>query len=233
MTATCAALLFVFRGASAGALQPASYTSFNDHGTFITTLAGERLGTEEFRIRSLGDRIEAQAVIHLTVTKNGTPIHFETLSDLILDSALNPLSYRWTQKVPESSRLRIDFGADAARVRYDTVRGRHEVREFSLPQDTVILDDNVIHQYELVAMRYDKTGGEQSFRAFIPQEGIPGVLTVENLGTEAVSVEGKKMSCRHLVVTTDLAHIDLWIDQHEYLQKLEIASSQLIVVRQQ
>jgi hypothetical protein len=138
------------------------------------------------------------------------------------------------QKIPESSRIQIDFGPTAARVRYETTSGRRELRQFELPRGTIILDDNVVHQYELAAMRYSNAvGGKQSFHAFIPQEGVPGVLTLEALGTETISVDHRQESCRHLLMTTDMARVDLWTDPQDRLRKLEIPSAGLVAFRKQ
>ncbi|MGH9378143.1 MAG: hypothetical protein ACRD1I_05025 [Terriglobia bacterium] len=148
-------------------------------------------------------------------------------------SNLEPATYRWSQTVPQKSRLQIEFSSGAARARYDTVHGHQDVRQFNLPADTIVLDDNAVHQYELAAMRYDRTtGGTQTFHAFIPQEGLPGVLTIQSAGVENINVGGKPESCRHLVLITELAHIDLWTDPGEHLQKMEIAASGLIATRQ-
>lgn len=201
----------------------------DDRGTFAIALRGERVGTESFEIHSRGGQIEARAETSLTVS--GT--HFASSSSLTLNPDLDPLIYRWSQTTPQKSSLQIDFGSGGARARYNTIRGRRDVRQFDLPPDTIILDDNAVHQYELAAMRYDRTpGGTQTFHALIPQEGIPGEVTLQSSGTEKISIGDKQVSCRHLILTTDRARVDLYVDSEERLQKMVIAASGLIATRQ-
>ncbi|HEV2419063.1 MAG TPA: hypothetical protein VGX94_14800 [Terriglobia bacterium] len=201
----------------------------DDHGTFVIALNGERVGTEKFEIRARDAQVEVRAETSLTV--NGT--RFETSSDLTLNASLNPLTYHWGQTTPQKSSLQIDFGPGGVRARYNTVRGRRDTRQFDLPPNSIILDDNAVHQYEIAAMRYDRTsGGTQTFHALIPQEGLPGMITLASAGTEAILIGNKQESCRHLILTTDLARVDLWVDAEEHLQKMEIAASGLIATRE-
>lgn len=186
------------------------------------------MGTENFEIHSHGGGVGAHANASLDVS--GT--HFETSSNLDLGPDLNPLVYRWSQTAPQKSSLQISFSRSGASARYNTVRGRRDIRQFQLPPDSLILDDNSVYQYELAVLRYDHaSGGTQTFRALIPQEAIPGAVTMQSTGIEKVQVGGKQESCRHLVITTDLARIDLWVNSEDQLEKMEIAASGLVAVR--
>lgn len=201
----------------------------DDHGTFIVALNGERVGTERFEIHARDAQVEARAETTLTV--NGT--RFETSSNFTLNAGLNPLTYRWNQTAPQRSSLQIDFGSGGVRARYNTVRGRRDTRQFDLPSDSIILDDNAVYQYEIAIMRYNRTsGGTQTFHALIPQEGLPGIITLASVGTEAIAIGNKQESCRHLILTTDMARVDLWVDPEQHLQKMEIAASSLIAMRE-
>lgn len=146
---------------------------------------------------------------------------------------MQPLTYTWSQKGPQSSHLEVDFSKPPARARYGTVSGEEDIREFGLSKDVVILDSNVIHHYQLVIDRYQRTkGGAQSFRAFIPQEALPGVVNVQEAGLESIKIAERTGTLRHLVVTTELARIDLWVDAQQRLQRLLIPALQFEAVRQ-
>lgn len=201
----------------------------DDHGVFDITLRGQRVGSERFEIRSNGEGVTAKAETSLSL--NG--VHYETTSNLMLSAALDPLVYRWTQSAPQKSSLQISFGPGGANARYNTVRGRRDRRQFNLPPDAIILDDNAVHQYEIAAMRYDITrGGAQTFHAFTPQEALPGSVTITSGGSEEISVGNRRETCRHLILTTDLARVDLWVDGKNHLQKMEIGASGLIAERE-
>jgi len=203
-----------------------------DQGTFLVSAAGRTIGTEKFEIRSSSEKVEAQAEIHLQVQQDGKTINLKTLPRLVLDPQLRPLTYTWSQKGPQSSQLEVDFRPSPATTRYKTVSGEEDNRDFDLPKDVIVLDDNVVHHYQLVISRYRLTaGGKQTFQAFIPQEALPGVLNVEEVGTEPTTLEGSTVKLRHLVVTTELARIHLWTDDQHRLQRMSIPEAQLEAIR--
>lgn len=147
-----------------------------DRGFFVISVAGQRIGTEAFDIRSAGDRFEAEAKIELRVEREGKVHEFRTAPKLVLDSALQPVTYTWDQKSPQPSHLEVDFRPSPAKARYKTVAGEEDRRDFQLPKDVVVLDGNVFHHYQLVVYRYRGTsGGKQTFQAFVPQEALPGL----------------------------------------------------------
>ena len=150
----------------------------------------------------------------------------------MLDAHLDPLSYTWNQKGTQSSQLSIDFRSQPAHVRYKTVNGQDDRRDFKLEKDVVVLDDNVIHHYQLAVARYDQAkGGTQVFHAFIPQEALPGVITLNYVGPEAVTVDGDKRTLRRFLLTTELAQISLWVDDQGHLQLVSAPDAQFQAMR--
>lgn len=205
-----------------GAGQAAPFRTLEDQGVFLLSVAGNKMGEEKFQIHPSGVNLEARAEIELRVARDGQELRFKTYPDLLLNLFLQPLTYHWRQEGSESSRIQIDFREGTAQVRYHTVNGRRDNREFDLPRDVVILDDNVVDQYEIAAWRYNMTsGGKQQFPAFIPQEALPGTITVEDAGAETLRIDGKREECTHLVMTTNLARVDLWMDSQHRLERLE------------
>ncbi len=212
----------------------AASSSLNDHGTFEISVAGRKIGRETFRIVPAGDTLIAEAEIELHTQKGGNALVFHSFPRLVLDSHLQPLSYTWVQRGAGNSRLRIDFTTAPVRADYRTLKGKDDGREFLLPKDVVILDDNVLNQYEILVDRYAQTSrGLQVFKAFIPQEALPGQLKIVETGTEQVTINGKSESLRHLRVTTDLARIDLWADSQGHVQQISVPALQFNAVRQQ
>ncbi|MGH6630611.1 MAG: hypothetical protein ACREB3_12835, partial [Burkholderiales bacterium] len=174
-------------------------------------MSGKRIGTETFEIRATGDRIEAEAKIEMRVQQEGKTFEFQTFPKLVLNPALQPMTYDWNQKGAQSSHLAIDFQTTPAKTRYKTVTGEADDRDFELSKDVVILDDNVFHHYQLIAQKYLRTaGGKQTFPAFVPQEALPGSLDVQDAGPDAVEIGGHKQTLHHLVFSTELKQIDVW-----------------------
>jgi hypothetical protein len=211
------------RGQAPSAAPP----DLNDHGTFEIFSAGANIGTETFEIRVRSDQIEAQGNVHLQVEQGGKKIEVRTSSSLLLDPQLNPLSYNWNQKGAQSSQLSVDFRTQPAQWGAKTVNGQNDQRNFKLDKDVIILDDNVVHHYQLAIARYDQAkGGTQAFRAFIPQEAVPGIITLKFVDSERVTVGGENRTLRRFLLTTELAQISLWVDDQGHLQLVSAPDAQ-------
>lgn len=201
---------------------------------FALFVSGREIGKEKFNIASTRGHIEAQAEIELRVERDGKVLNFKTFPNLVLDSELRPVTYSWKQKGPQSSSLELDFRPSPVQARYRTVAGDVDKRDFTLPKDVLILDDNVFHHYQLIVDRYKlTTGGKQTFQAFVPQEALPGVLTVEDAGEGTVNVQGHPKVLQHLLMTTELTRVDVWVDKQQRLQLVSIPEVQLEAVRQE
>ncbi|MGD1104464.1 MAG: hypothetical protein ABSA59_20655 [Terriglobia bacterium] len=215
-----------------GQAPSAAPPDLNDRGTFEIFAAGKSIGTETFEIRVRADQIEAQGTLHLQAEQDGKKIEVRTSSNLLLDPHFDPLSYTWNQKGAQSSQLNIDFRTQPVQALYKTVSGQDDRRDFKLDQDVIVLDDNVIHHYQLAVARYDQAkGGTQAFRAFIPQEAAPGVITLKSVGPEPVTVDGDKRTLRHFLLTTELAQISLWVDDQGHLQLVSAPDAQYQAMR--
>ena len=204
----------------------------DDEGVFVISLGGRPVGTERFKIHSSQGKVEAQGEIRLHLEQNGKTVGVQSFPDLVLDPQLRPVTYTWNQKGPQSSRLEVDFSGKLARVRYKTISGNEDNRDFALPPDVVVLDDNVVHHYQLIIARYQAMGGgKQTFRVFVPQEALPSLLTVEDMGNAATAIDGVTANLRHLVITTDITHIDLWVDDQQHIERFSVPEAQLEAIR--
>ena len=219
-------------GASTLSSGPSPSTQLSDRGVFEVLLAGKTIGTESFEIRSSAQQVEARAEIHLRVVQGGKVADVRTYPDLVLDPQLQPLTYTWKQKGSQSSSLEVDFRLSPPQARYRTVNGHEDQRTFSLPKDVVVVDDNVVHHYQLLVARYRLTGsGMRTFKAFIPQEAVRGDLSIQEMGTEPTSLDGATLDLRHLVVTSELAHVNLWVDEQQHVLKVSIPEALFEAVR--
>ena len=204
----------------------------DDEGVFVISLAGRSVGTERFKIHSSPGKVEAQGEIRLRIEQNGKTVGVESFPHLVLNPQLHPVTYTWNQKGPQSSRLEVDFSGKPARVRYKTISGNEDDRDFELPPDVVVLDDNVVHHYQLIIARYQAMGGgKQTFHVFVPQEALPSLLTVEDVGTAATAIDGVTANLRHLLITTDVTHIDLWVDDQQHIERVSVPTAQLEAIR--
>jgi len=220
------------RGAQNPPAEP-STGGLDDEGTFVLSLAGHNYGTETFRIRSVQGTIEAEAEIQLREQETGHANPVETFPKLVLDMDLNPTKYVWSLKGSKPYSLLVDFTGELVRSQLHLPDDKDDIREFQLPKDLVVLDNNVICHYQLLAYRYARTsGGKQAFQAYIPQDAVPGMLTLQDAGLENVDLRGQKQELRHLVMLSDNAQIDFWVDAQHRLQRLLVPASKLEAVRQ-
>jgi hypothetical protein len=92
-----------------------------------------------------------------------------------------------------------------------------------------VLDDNLYYQYVLLARVYDwNRRGTQNFSVLVPQELLPGSITVDWAG--AVNAEGK--AYEGLKVTTNDLELMLYLDSNHRLMRLEVPASKAAVIRE-
>jgi hypothetical protein len=205
----------------------------NDKGSFAVSFAGHPLGTEKFVIRSSSTKIEADAEIELKSEQAGQTVNIKSNPKLVLSPQFEPQTYVINQKGAPEFHLEVDFHTSPAKSKLRLANKKEDdVREFALTKDVVVLDDNVINHYQLLVDRFaQKSDKQQTFNAYTPQEAVPGVLDVQDIGSEEVDVAGKKEMMRHLVVSTELARVDLWVDAQHHLQRILIPAIQLEGIR--
>jgi len=100
---------------------------------------------------------------------------------------------------------------------------------FDHPPMIAVLDNNLYHQYAVLALVYDwSKRGTQNFPVIIPQELTPGTISVDWAG--AVSAGGKSYEALK-VVTADL-EVTLLLDSSHRLMRLEVPAAKVSVVRE-
>jgi hypothetical protein len=93
----------------------------------------------------------------------------------------------------------------------------------------VVLDNNLYHQYVVLAHLYDwNKKGSQSFAVLVPQEMTPGNVTVDSLGKQDV---GGGIKLEELRVKTEDLELDLYLDGQK-LVRIVAPSSNAEIVRE-
>jgi hypothetical protein len=205
----------------------------DDRGAYLVSFGGHPLGTEKFEIQLSGDKIVATAEIRLKYDQGGQTLELDTRPQLVLTPQFQPQTYSVAEKGSHPYRLQVDFRSSPAKSLLRLAASKHDdERDFELAKDVVVLDDNVIHHYQILVDRFRlKPDPKQTFSAYIPQEALPGVLSVQAIGMEELQIAGQKENLQHLVVTTDNAQIDLWVDAQHHLQRVLNSPLQLEAVR--
>jgi hypothetical protein len=92
-----------------------------------------------------------------------------------------------------------------------------------------VLDNNLYYQFGVLAQVYDwKAGGKQEFPVLIPQDMVPGSISVESLGQQQAG-NAKYDAVR--VSSPDL-EIMVYLDSKHRMMRLEVPSSNVTVERE-
>jgi hypothetical protein len=216
------------RGAArAGAPSSAAALLHEDKGKFRIVVDGQQAGIEDFQISREGDRWVARGKVEVTLPGSGSD-KFSSVLDLAADGA--PSHYEWSSQGTDKRSIAVDFQGTTAKMALSKQGAQPFVQEFSFSSPRIlVLDNNMYHHFAILAQLYDwNAGGKQTFPVLIPQDQLPGTITVESLGSQ--SVEGAALE-QLRVHSADL-EIDLYVDSVHRLTRLEVPSSKAEVIRE-
>jgi hypothetical protein len=203
----------------AGVLQP-------DKGKFSVLLNGKQVGSEEFEIAPAGAGWIARGTTTMKTEKGDTKV----TGNLTLEPGGAPVSYDWSAQTDKTNGAHIVFANGVAKITLQMQGARPFEQDLSFGSPlVVVLDNNLYHQYAVLARLYDwSKRGAQQLPVLIPQDLTPGTITVESTGS--TSSGGK--SYEGLRVTTTDLEILLLLDPSHKLMRLEVASANVSVVRE-
>jgi len=202
----------------AGLLQP-------DKGRFSLLLDGKSIGHEEFEITPSGGGWLAHGSTTLQTEKGDTKV----TGNLTLQPDGSPISYDWTAQTGKTNGAHILFANGIAKITLEMQGARPYEQDLTFGAPLVaVLDNNLYHQYAVLARLYDwSKGGVQQLPVLIPQELTPGTITLESTGS--ASAQGKTYEGLR-VATSDL-EILLLLDSKHKLMRIEVPSARVSVVR--
>ena len=199
----------------------------SDKGKFNILLDGVSIGREEFEIEPSGATWIAKGSTSMK-TPDGKSSKVTGTLTLQPDGA--PLSYDWAAQTEKNNSAHILFvnGVAKTTLQMQGAAPYNQDNSFGSPL-IAVLDNNLYHQYELLARIYDwNKKGAQTLPVLIPQELTPGTISVEFTGTASAS--GK--SYEGLKATTSDIEILLYLDSAHRLIRLEVPSAKVAVVRE-
>ncbi len=216
--------LIVWAGAAARQkpAAPAPSSLAPDAGVFRIVLNGKQVGTEQFRIAPSATGWFADDALQLNLP--GQPPERDT-ARLTLRSDGSPAHYEWIREAPDKRSLGVDFLGTAATLVLRKPGAPPFVQRFSLPRlPAVVLDNNMYDHYAILARLYDwNRGGPQQFAVLIPQDELPGTVTVQAVAAG---------NTRQLVVHSTDLEINLYLDSSLRLVRLDVPGSGAEIVRE-
>ncbi len=204
---------------------PASIIS-EDKGKLAIEIAGQTVGTEDFSITRDGD----QWVAHGTTEFRGQSGSNKVIGDLRLNTAGAPLRYVWNTEGEKKAASTTVFNGLTAKITLDLGKGGAPYQQdFTFASPVVVLDNNLYHQYEILARVYNwTTGGPQDFAVLIPQEMTPGMITAESRGP--ATLDGVRYD--QLAVHAPGLELTVYLDAAHRLMRLSVPASKAEVRRQ-
>jgi len=198
-----------------------------DKGKLNIKIDGQTVGHEEFEIVPSGGGWLAKGTSEFKPPEGAASKVSGTLN---LQSDGAPISYDWNSQADKNNGAHIDFDKGVARITL-VVQGARPFQQdltFNTPL-VVVLDNNLYHQYAVLARLYDWTKrGPQSLPVLIPQDLTPGSITVESTGPAAA--DGK--TYEELKVTTPDVEIHVLLDSNHRLMRLDVPAAKVSVVRE-
>lgn len=196
-----------------------------DKGKFQILVNGQQVGTENFEISRSGDDWIARGNSEIQAAGGVTRVS----GTLQLHADGSPAHYEWSTQGAKKASASIAFSGPVANIELRLEGARPYTQQFTFNSTRVaILDNNLYHQYALLARLYDwERRGAQTLSVLVPQEMTPGTVTVESLGSQDLG--GKKVE--ELRVQTEDLEIDLFLDGQR-LVRLVAPSSNAEIVRE-
>ena len=229
MARIAAASVWLFPARQANTAKPAAAAPVftPDKGKFRIVLDGNVVGSEDFEISSSGEAWMARGSTTAHVP-GGTDIKATGQLKLSPDGA--PMHYEWSAQLEKKATGIVDFVNSTAKCSIDLGLATPILKEFTFTSPRVaVLDNNLYYQYDVLAQMYDwKAGGKQTFPVLIPQDMVPGSISVESIGQQQVE-NATYESLR--VNSTDL-EILLYVDATHRMVRLDVPSSKVTIKRE-
>jgi hypothetical protein len=198
-----------------------------DKGKFRITINGQGVGSEEFEISPSGDAWIEHSSMTAHAPGGG---EIKATGQLKLSSDGAPIRYDWSAEAQKKATGSVEFVSGTAKCSADLGAASPLRKDFVFPSPRVaVLDNNLYYQFGVLARVYDwKAGGKQDFPVLIPQDMVPGTISVESLGRQQAG-NGKYEAVR--VSSPDL-EIMIYLDANHRMMRLEVPSSNVTIERE-
>jgi hypothetical protein len=220
----CAALSLAAQKKSAPTSGPVVFVQ--DKGKLTIKLGGQTVGHEEFEISPSGGGWLAKGTAEIKPPEGASS---KVSGSLTLQGNGAPISYDWSAQAEKTNGAHVLFANGVASITLEMQGARPFQQDLSFGSPLIaVLDNNLYHQYAVLARIYDwSKGGAQTFPVIIPQELTPGSITVQSTGS--ATSDGK--TYEGLKVTSSDLQILLLLDTSHRLMRLEVPDAKVSVIR--
>ena len=220
----CGALSLAAQKKSAPTSGPVVFVQ--DKGKLTIKLGGQTVGHEEFEISPSGGGWLARGTAEIKPPEGASS---KVSGSLTLQGNGAPISYDWSAQAEKTNGAHVLFANGVASITLEMQGARPFQQDLSFGSPLIaVLDNNLYHQYAVLARIYDwSKGGAQTFPVIIPQELTPGTITVQSTGS--ATSDGK--TYEGLKVTSSDLQIILLLDTSHRLMRLEVPDAKVSVIR--
>ena len=197
-----------------------------DKGKLRITIDGQTVGSEDFEISQSGDAWIERSSMSAHIPGGD----IKAKGELKLSAEGAPIRYDWSAEAQKKATGAVDFSNGTAKCSADLGGASPLRKDFTFTSPRVaVLDNNLYYQFGVLARLYDwKAGGKQTFPVVIPQDMVPGNISVESLGQQQAG-NSKYEAVR--VSSPDL-EIMLYLDASHRMMRLEVPSSNVTIERE-
>jgi hypothetical protein len=187
----------------------------SDKGKFRITINDQPVGSEDFEISQSGDAWIERSSMSAHVPGGG---EVKAKGELKLSADGAPIRYDWSAEAQKKATGAVLGGASPLR------------KDFTFTSPRVaVLDNNLYYQFGVLARVYDwKAGGKQTFPVLIPQDMIPGSISVESLGPQ----QAGNTKYETIRVSSPDLEIMVYLDANHRMMRLEVPSSNVKIERE-
>ncbi len=195
-----------------------------DEGSFTLFLGAERVGREEFSIRRVPDGDRTVVLAQATIAWDARRLAPALRTDL----TGAPLSYQIEVRDDGRVTTMVTASAGGGRLSQRVVTDRGEsARQFPLTGGTLILDEDVVHQYHFVAQR-----GAGTIPVLVPRRLGRETIVVAARPATRVEIGTGTVAAKHFTVTDGTGTVtDVWTDDAGRLLRLAVGARGFVAVR--
>lgn len=196
-----------------------------DEGTFVVHVDTAVIARETFRLNSLRAGAGVTGWTLASTVRYDHPV-----------LVLAPILQVTPDSLPSGLEFDVADPRDPERIRGTFTHGRftarflgrrtERAREFPTFGRTAVLDDSVFALYLFVA--WQARPQPVAIQAILPRAGRHELLLVRDLGLGSTVLNHATVQLRHVTITGGNNElVDVWLDEHSHLYKIEIRSRHL------
>jgi hypothetical protein len=203
-----------------------------EEGKFKIFFSGKEIGSERFVIIGSDESASSSSILDFrNPGDQHQGVHIE--SKLEMGPRYVPKDYQLTSNVDgKKGLIHAEFSPHQVMFEF-TGGGTSQKSGLLIGNDCTLLDTNIFHHFIFLARLYKSGSREktQHFEVVIPQERDNGRITLAELGSETLAMNGKKIEARRIKVDSGSVQINLWVDGDRILQRIAVPSRQIDVFR--